>query len=328
MSVQIAARPVTTSLGNSAPNGIARLDPENMEDLDVESSYDGSNIVFHLLRLDTWGPGLMNLGFYEWTGPLGSLNLFANMEFAQRRLVLKVVDLLMPEDSNRVLDVACGRGKSSFMLSCTRPGTTVVGLDLLEDNIRVARTLYGNVQGLSYRAGSSMDLQFADESFDRVMCIEAAFHFLDRGQFLREAFRVLSPGGRLVVVDFAWNSDADHAHRDDDETKLVRDIWQWNDFSSVNEYETAASDAGFQTRSRQDWSRHVTNPIQQRFRLAAALGNSNWGRRLLDRYNPMYRSVSKTEWSKAKQAVKAHDHVQRYSKYMAFVFEKPVSGHR
>jgi ubiquinone/menaquinone biosynthesis C-methylase UbiE len=52
------------------------------------------------------------------------------------------------------------------------------------------------------------NLGFADSSFDTVLCIEAAFHFRTRQAFLREALRVLTPGGYLTMSDLlmAWGT--------------------------------------------------------------------------------------------------------------------------
>src|SRR5690348_13032299 len=82
--------------------------------LNVAESYDGTNVVYRALRLETWGPTLLNLGYYSFGGAFSFLNVMSNMELAQQRLVRKSVDLLQVLPGHHVLDVACGRGKSSF----------------------------------------------------------------------------------------------------------------------------------------------------------------------------------------------------------------------
>ena len=286
-------------------------------------SYDGSQAIYRLLRLASWGSPLMNLGYFRFRGPLAFLNVLASLEAGQHRLVMKSAALLDVQGEQRVLDLACGRGKSSFIIQCLHPQATVVGLDLLERHVEVAETLFGNTRNLSYVAGNAMLLDFPDESFDRLMCLEAAFHFSDRAQFLRESFRVLRPGGRLVVVDFAWNSDLDRVHRDDPETRQVRKAWQWDDFFSVPEYERTASRLGFRVSGCHDWSGQVTHPIQAQLRCLSALAGTKFGRNVMCWRNPLYRTFSSNDWQACASAVAAHGHVQRHSKYMAFVFEKP-----
>ena len=121
------------------------------------------------------------------------------------------------------------------MITQLYPGSTVTGVDLLPENVQVARTLFGNSSRLSYLEGNAMNLGFADHSFDRVHCLEAAFHFPDRARFLREAYRVLREGGTLVIVDFAWKTSEGHRIRNEAPAKLVRQVWQWDDFSSIEE---------------------------------------------------------------------------------------------
>jgi MPBQ/MSBQ methyltransferase len=317
--------PVAARTSTPAPIGphFIPFRPEPSVLPEVGASYDGSNAVFRLLRMETWGPALMNLGWYPFRGPFASLNVLVNLELAQRQLVMKSVGLLDIQPQHAVLDVACGRGKSSFIIHCLTPTANVVGMDLLTQNIYVAETLFDKLPTLQYTPGDACDMPFADESFDRLHCLEAAFHFPDRAQFLREAYRVLRPGSRMVVVDFAWRTEADRAHRHDPETMLVRDVWQWEDFYTIAEYEERAIEAGFSVVARHDWTTRVATPIQAVFRFLSNLGNHPWGRRFLEWRNPLYRSISHEDWRALDLAVRAHQHVRNLSRYMAYVLEKP-----
>jgi MPBQ/MSBQ methyltransferase len=289
----------------------------------IATAYDGSNSTYRLFRATGGCELLMNLGWFPYYGPLSFLNLVVDFAKAEMRLVTKSAALLQVQKGDAVLDLACGRGKSSYMIAQLYPDVTVTGVDLLSENVQVARTLFGNSSRLSYLEGNAMDLEFADHSFDRVHCLEAAFHFPDRARFLREAYRVLCDGGTLVVVDFAWKTSEGRRIRDEAPAKLVRQVWQWDDFSSIEEYRQAGRHAGFEVQSYRDWTRRVSKPIVFRLGVVAWLGQRNWGRRLLALFDPLLWGTSGNDWREIQVSARASRRLSHHFAYMAFVFRKP-----
>lgn len=94
----------------------------------------------------------------------------------------------------RVLDVGCGGG--SYLLHLRAQGYEVAGV---EPNADLARRL-GESYGLDVRPGELVDTHFPDASFDAVTfwwVLEHAHRPLDQ---LREAHRIIKPGGRVVVA--------------------------------------------------------------------------------------------------------------------------------
>ena len=280
-----------------------------------------------MLRAYGWGP-LLNLGWFRFRRPFTLLNIIVTslvfaprlrLPAAQLGLVKRTIRLLAPEFDSAVLDLACGRGASSFILANTHPHTQVTGVDLLAESVEVAHTLYGNAPNLTYRQGDATNLELPDASFDRVLCLEAAFHFPDRARFLAETRRVLRPGGRVLIVDFMTHDDADPAIWESDEAAIVRDTWQFERFSSRAEYRANAAAAGFDVLEMRDWSAHVTEPVQSLFNLVAWLGRRRWSRRVMTFQNPMLRSLNDDDWRAFDRAAKSHKRLRASSSYTALV---------
>lgn len=299
--------------------------PQSVGSGTLTQVYAGQPVTLRMLRAMGWGPELLNLGYFRWRGPLTFLNLLPSqmhLASAQHLLLRKAAALLGVERGDRVLDVACGRGKSSFFLAGAHPGAEVEGVDLLPENVATARTLYAHERGLSYQVADAMALPFASARFDRLFCLEAAFHFSDRARFLSEAARVLKPGGRAVVVDFMWKHDDRKAVLQDPRTKIVQKVWGWEDFFSLSEYRIAAEAAGFSVAAVYDWSARVTRPLQWLSEFVARLTSSAGGRKLLAATNPLTRSLSRGDWMELRTATSAHGFVARSSSYVVLVLEK------
>ncbi|MCW9706128.1 methyltransferase domain-containing protein [Fodinibius salsisoli] len=112
-------------------------------------------------------------------------------------LVLHEVQL---NATDRLLDVACGTGVLA-RAAANKLSTEgqVAGLDINLGMLRVAESLSPNIE---WHKGIAEDLPWQDHTFDAVVCQFGLMFFENREQALKEMYRVLKPGGPLVVTAF------------------------------------------------------------------------------------------------------------------------------
>ena len=118
----------------------------------------------------------------------------------------RAIDLLDPMENERILDVATGTGDMVIEVAKRNLSVRIFGIDFSQrmldlGRIKIARNGYN--QAVSLQIGSGECLPFADESFDGVICAFGIRNFADVQLGLREFFRVLKPGGRVVVLEFS-----------------------------------------------------------------------------------------------------------------------------
>ncbi|HUJ85453.1 MAG TPA: class I SAM-dependent methyltransferase [Burkholderiales bacterium] len=133
----------------------------------------------------------------------------ADFRRAQARLDAALLGMAGLADGQRVLDVGCGFGGTLQAINERHAGMRLLGVNVDARQLEICRQLVprgGN--RLEWVLADACRLPLADASVERVLCVEAMFHFSSRRAFFREAARALRPGGALVCSDIVLERSA------------------------------------------------------------------------------------------------------------------------
>jgi SAM-dependent methyltransferase len=146
----------------------------------------------------------------------------------------RLLDGLGLAKNARVLDLGCGRGLLLLGAAKRCPEGEAVGIDLwsgedLSDNNREATMRNARAEGVAERVsvhdGDMRELPFEDASFDAVVGCFSIHNIPDaagRAAAVREAYRVLRPGGRVAILDLGRTGEYARALRDAGASEVER----------------------------------------------------------------------------------------------------------
>ncbi len=104
--------------------------------------------------------------------------------------------------NEEVLDLACGTGEFERRVAATVPRARLVGVDLAPAMVERARAKFRGQPSIQFEQADVHALPFENNAFDVAVCANTFHYFTHPRRVLREARRVLRPGGRLVLLDW------------------------------------------------------------------------------------------------------------------------------
>jgi tocopherol O-methyltransferase len=159
---------------------------------------------------------------------------------------------------DKVLDAGCGVGGSSLWLAKEK-GCSVTGITLSDKQVNKASAMAketGLDAQVKFEQKDFTSTGYPQNSFTVVWAIESVCHAADKSNFLKEAYRILNAGGRLVMADFFKVKNL----KGEDESIIRRWAHGWAvpDFSTIEEFESQMKEAGFKNIEISDATKEIT----------------------------------------------------------------------
>lgn len=156
----------------------------------------------------------------------------------------RAIEALAVTPGDHVLDIGSGPGRSIAELATRAPRGHVVGIDPSELMVEIAarrnRKLV-KARRAEIIAASAASLPFADNAFDKALCVHVIYFWNDLDTAFREIARVMKPGGILALI---FRTNADEAAM----SAFPAEVYN---FRALNDVVASLEAAGFAVESRE-----------------------------------------------------------------------------
>jgi len=220
---------------------------------DIREFYDASSELWESI----WGEH-MHHGYYGRNG---------NYKLDRRQAQIELIEELLLwagyNENNapqNIIDVGCGIGGSTLHLA-EKFGSKATGITLSPVQASRATERAGEVSldgQVDFAVANALEMPFEDNTFDLVWSLESGEHMPDKSKFLQECYRVLKPGGKMILATWCHReTDSFAGDLTKSEVAHLKEIYRVYCLPyviSLSEYRAIATDCGFKELNSDDWS--------------------------------------------------------------------------
>ncbi len=215
----------------------------------IEAHYDQVSDAWHLIMGDN-----LHYGLFKQNDD--------SLELATQHLMDAMFELVELQPKLTVLDVGCGVGGPAFYLNqlCK---ARITGIALSQQEINIANRLASEKkldQDMTFLVADGQNNQLDDSSFDLVIMMESSLLIPDKEKLFSENFRVLKPGGEIVICDQIKVNALKPAemYRMGPQLEALQNTFGQTKTETLDEYQTLYEKAGFTGIETRDVTKEVS----------------------------------------------------------------------
>jgi tocopherol O-methyltransferase len=167
--------------------------------------------------------------------------------------------------TDSVLDAGCGYGGSSIWmaenLGCKVVGTTIVPYQVEKANFEASKSKAS--KNLNFIKADYAATNLPNNYFDVIWGLESIVHCDDKASFVREAYRLLKPGGRLIISEYMLRQTPVLSEKEKEVLTPFLKGWMMPDLLTLTQYKRYSKSAGFSSFKDYDLSKNVDKSLKE-----------------------------------------------------------------